>query len=183
MDYVMCLTVLGRPSERLLVVGGLCDWAALQDPQNQYVQAEATAIFPDRKLVEARSADGLKFYVNFDKLAICTGSQVGPCCRWIVAHGGLQLAPAYLFPANLIATFDICFWLLKYSSNDLHSLLHGLIMRSYANGNGCCEDHPAAEAICKAVLRSHACACCPALVDRCRGAPLAFPAWRNTLTS
>eukprot|EP00775_Hariotina_reticulata_P010169 gene10167-10329_t len=47
----------------------------LQDPQNQYVQAEATAIFPDRKLVEARSADGLKFYVNFDKLAICTGSQ------------------------------------------------------------------------------------------------------------
>jgi len=77
MDYVMCLTVLGRPSERLLVVGGLCDCGVrLQDPQNQYVQAEATAIFPDRKLVEARSADGLKFYVNFDKLAICTGSQV-----------------------------------------------------------------------------------------------------------
>jgi hypothetical protein len=39
-------------------------------------QAEANAIFPDRKLVEASSVDGVKFYVNYDKLAICTGSQV-----------------------------------------------------------------------------------------------------------
>jgi hypothetical protein len=34
-------------------------------------------VFPDRKLVEAESADGVRFYVNYDKLAICTGSQVG----------------------------------------------------------------------------------------------------------
>lgn len=40
------------------------------------MQAEASAIFPDRQLVEARSTDGVKFYVNYDKLAICTGSQV-----------------------------------------------------------------------------------------------------------
>jgi len=45
-------------------------------------QAEAKAIFPDRKLVEAQSVDGVKFYVNYDKLAICTGSQVRlPGCQ------------------------------------------------------------------------------------------------------
>ncbi|KAF6256151.1 pyridine nucleotide-disulfide oxidoreductase-domain-containing protein, partial [Scenedesmus sp. NREL 46B-D3] len=48
---------------------------ALQQPQNQYVQAEATAVFPDRQLIEACSVDGLRFYINYDKLAICTGSQ------------------------------------------------------------------------------------------------------------
>uniref|UniRef100_A0A383VNM9 NADH:ubiquinone reductase (non-electrogenic) n=1 Tax=Tetradesmus obliquus TaxID=3088 RepID=A0A383VNM9_TETOB len=47
---------------------------ALQQPQNQYVQAEATAIFPDRQLIEARSVDGVKFYIGYNKLAICTGS-------------------------------------------------------------------------------------------------------------
>jgi hypothetical protein len=40
------------------------------------VQAEATAVFPDRQLVEARSVDGVKFYIGYNKLAICTGSQV-----------------------------------------------------------------------------------------------------------
>jgi hypothetical protein len=40
------------------------------------LQAEATAIFPDRQLVEARSVDGVKFYIGYNKLAICTGSQV-----------------------------------------------------------------------------------------------------------
>lgn len=53
-----------------------CSLPQAQDPQNQYVQAEATAILPERRLVEAQSADGVKFYVNYDKLAICTGSQV-----------------------------------------------------------------------------------------------------------
>lgn len=38
-------------------------------------QAEATAVLPERRLVEARSADGLRFYAPYDKLAICTGSQ------------------------------------------------------------------------------------------------------------
>lgn len=50
-----------------------------------HAQAECKAIFPDRNLVEAQSLDGVKFYVNYDKLAICTGSQVGGgklvCCR------------------------------------------------------------------------------------------------------
>jgi hypothetical protein len=40
------------------------------------LQAEASAVFPDRQLIEARSADGVKFYIGYNKLAICTGSQV-----------------------------------------------------------------------------------------------------------
>lgn len=39
------------------------------------MQADATGIFPDRQLVEAKSVDDIRFYVNYDKLAICTGSQ------------------------------------------------------------------------------------------------------------
>ncbi|KAG1655670.1 hypothetical protein FOA52_011798 [Chlamydomonas sp. UWO 241] len=48
---------------------------ALDSPQNRLFIAEATAVFPDRKLVECRSDDGLRFFVSYDKLAICTGSQ------------------------------------------------------------------------------------------------------------
>jgi NADPH-dependent 2,4-dienoyl-CoA reductase/sulfur reductase-like enzyme len=53
-------------------------------------QAEAKAIFPDRRLVEAVSVDGVKFYINYDKLAICTGSQVGVERR--VRVGGAKAA-------------------------------------------------------------------------------------------
>jgi hypothetical protein len=35
----------------------------------------AIAIYPDRKVVEASSEDGIKFFVGYDKLAVCTGSQ------------------------------------------------------------------------------------------------------------
>jgi NADPH-dependent 2,4-dienoyl-CoA reductase/sulfur reductase-like enzyme len=36
----------------------------------------ALAIYPERKLVEAASDDGIRFFVGYDKLAVCTGSQV-----------------------------------------------------------------------------------------------------------
>lgn len=49
---------------------------ALFQPQNSMIIADAVSVYPDRKVVECRSADGLKFYVPYDKLAICTGSQV-----------------------------------------------------------------------------------------------------------
>jgi hypothetical protein len=40
-------------------------------------------VFPDRQLIEARSVDGVKFYIGYNKLAICTGSQV----RVIAVYG------------------------------------------------------------------------------------------------
>jgi hypothetical protein len=56
------------------------------------LQAEATAVFPDRQLVEARSVDGVRFYIGYNKLAICTGSQVRehnkilfPGCVWLLS--------------------------------------------------------------------------------------------------
>ncbi|MEW5311892.1 MAG: hypothetical protein WDW38_003569 [Sanguina aurantia] len=48
---------------------------ALFQPQNSMLIADAVSVFPDRKVIECRSADGLSFYVPYDKLAICTGSQ------------------------------------------------------------------------------------------------------------
>lgn len=58
---------------------------------SKLLQAECKAIFPDRKLVEAQSEDGVKFYVNYDKLAICTGSQVWGFSRRVCTATLLQL--------------------------------------------------------------------------------------------
>lgn len=72
---LLASTTVGTLEARSVALHITSIQAALHQPQNQYVQAEANAIFPDRKLVEATSVDGVKFYVNYDKLAICTGSQ------------------------------------------------------------------------------------------------------------
>jgi len=48
---------------------------ALRQPQNYYFAANAVAVHPEQKLVEACSEDGVKFYVEYDVLAIATGSQ------------------------------------------------------------------------------------------------------------
>ncbi|GBF90543.1 internal alternative NAD(P)H-ubiquinone oxidoreductase, mitochondrial-like [Raphidocelis subcapitata] len=48
---------------------------ALHEPQNQYIAARALAVYPERRVVEAASEDGIRFFVPFDKLAVCTGSQ------------------------------------------------------------------------------------------------------------
>ncbi|KAI8463743.1 MAG: hypothetical protein J3K34DRAFT_526753 [Monoraphidium minutum] len=48
---------------------------ALFQPQNQYLPGSAIAVYPERKLVEAASEDGIRFFVSYDKLAVCTGSQ------------------------------------------------------------------------------------------------------------
>lgn len=45
--------------------------------QNNYYAAETTAVHPEDKMVECRSADGIRFFVEYDVLAIATGSQVG----------------------------------------------------------------------------------------------------------
>jgi hypothetical protein len=46
-------------------------------PASPAPPTSCVAIYPERKLLEAQSDDGVRFYVNYDKLAVCTGSQVG----------------------------------------------------------------------------------------------------------
>lgn len=72
---LLASTTVGTLEARSVALHITSIQSALHQPQNQYVQAEAKAVFPDRKLVEASSVDGVKFYVNYDKLAVCTGSQ------------------------------------------------------------------------------------------------------------
>ncbi len=47
---------------------------ALKKPYNYYYSADCISVDPHNKLVEAQSADGLKFFVDYDVLAIATGS-------------------------------------------------------------------------------------------------------------
>lgn len=48
---------------------------ALKQPQNFYYAASAMAVHPNERIIEARSEDGLRFFVEYDILAISTGSQ------------------------------------------------------------------------------------------------------------
>jgi NADH:ubiquinone reductase (non-electrogenic) len=48
---------------------------ALKKPYNYYYTADCISVDPHKKVVEALSADGLKFFVDYDVLAIATGSQ------------------------------------------------------------------------------------------------------------
>jgi len=48
---------------------------ALKKPYNYYYSADCIAVDPTNKVVEARSADGINFFVDYDVLAIATGSQ------------------------------------------------------------------------------------------------------------
>ncbi|KAI3436606.1 hypothetical protein D9Q98_006023 [Chlorella vulgaris] len=47
----------------------------LQQPQNFYYAAECKAVHQEDRLVECCSEDGLRFFVEYDHLAISTGSQ------------------------------------------------------------------------------------------------------------
>jgi NADH dehydrogenase FAD-containing subunit len=48
---------------------------ALKAPYNYYYAADCISVDPHKKVIEACSADGLKFFVDYDALAIATGSQ------------------------------------------------------------------------------------------------------------
>lgn len=48
---------------------------ALKQPQNFYYSASAVAVYPQDRAVQAQSEDGLRFFVEYDILAIATGSQ------------------------------------------------------------------------------------------------------------
>jgi len=72
---LLASTTVGTLDARSVAVHITDIQKALFMPQNQLFIAEAKAVFPERKVVECLSNDGLRFYVSYDKLAICTGSQ------------------------------------------------------------------------------------------------------------
>jgi NADH:ubiquinone reductase (non-electrogenic) len=74
---LLASTTVGTLDAKSVAVHIAAIQKAITQPQNAMYIAEAKAVFPDRKTVECQSEDGLSFYVNYDKLAICTGSQVG----------------------------------------------------------------------------------------------------------
>lgn len=72
---LLASTTVGTLEPRSVAVHILDIQKALFQPQNSFYNAEAVAVLPDRKLIECKSEDGIKFFVNYDKLAIATGSQ------------------------------------------------------------------------------------------------------------
>lgn len=48
---------------------------AFRQPQNFFYSASATAVHPADRVVEAQSEDGVRFFLDYDALAIATGSQ------------------------------------------------------------------------------------------------------------
>ncbi|KAL4421702.1 hypothetical protein ABPG77_010646 [Micractinium sp. CCAP 211/92] len=72
---LLASTCVGTVESRSVTVPIVDIQPSLQQPQNFYYAATCSAIHPDDKLVECVSEDGLRFFVEYDHLAIATGSQ------------------------------------------------------------------------------------------------------------
>lgn len=72
---LLASTCVGTIESRSVTVPIVDIQPALQQPQNFYYAANCTTIHPDDRLVECASEDGLRFFVEYDQLAISTGSQ------------------------------------------------------------------------------------------------------------
>jgi len=72
---LLASTTVGTIDPRSVTVPVTDIQRALFQPQNSLFIAEATAVHPDRKVVEARADDGQSFLVPYDKLVLATGSQ------------------------------------------------------------------------------------------------------------
>ncbi|KAL4457622.1 hypothetical protein ABPG75_012487 [Micractinium tetrahymenae] len=72
---LLASTCVGTVESRSVTVPIVDIQPSLQQPQNFYYAAQCSAIHPDDKLVECVSEDGLRFFVEYDQLAIATGSQ------------------------------------------------------------------------------------------------------------
>lgn len=68
-------TCVGTLEARAVTLSVVDLQKAIKAPQNFYYAAEAVAVHPEDKIVEACSRDGIKFFVDYDVLAISTGSQ------------------------------------------------------------------------------------------------------------
>ena len=67
-------TCVGTLEARAVTLGVADLQPALKQPQNFFYAASAVSIHPEDRIVEA-DADGLRFFVDYDVLAISTGSQ------------------------------------------------------------------------------------------------------------
>jgi NADH dehydrogenase FAD-containing subunit len=76
---LLASTCVGTLEPRSVAVPLLGIQPALKRPTNYYYVAQCTAVHPDDRLVECLSEDGIRFYIEYDKLAVCTGSQVAGC--------------------------------------------------------------------------------------------------------
>ncbi|KAL6749899.1 pyridine nucleotide-disulfide oxidoreductase-domain-containing protein [Haematococcus lacustris] len=72
---LLASTTVGTLDPRSVAVHITDIQKALFWPQNSLYIAEATAVLPDKKVVQARSDDGVMFEVAYDKLVVATGSQ------------------------------------------------------------------------------------------------------------
>ena len=68
-------TCVGTLEARAVTLSVVDLQKALKSPQNFYFSAEAVSVLPEERVVEARSSDGVRFFVDYDVLAISTGSQ------------------------------------------------------------------------------------------------------------
>lgn len=71
---LLASTTVGTLDPRSVTVHITQIQKALHQPQNQYYMASCVNVDTEKQEVECDS-DGVTFYVGYDKLAICTGSQ------------------------------------------------------------------------------------------------------------
>lgn len=72
---LLAATTVGTLDPRSVTVHVTQIQKALHEPQNQFYMASCENVNIEEQKVECE-ADGVKFDVHYDKLAICTGSQV-----------------------------------------------------------------------------------------------------------
>ncbi|PSC72864.1 internal alternative NAD(P)H-ubiquinone oxidoreductase mitochondrial-like [Micractinium conductrix] len=72
---LLASTCVGTIESRSVTVPIVDIQHALQQPQNFYYAATCKAVHWEDRLVECSSEDGLRFFVEYDQLAISTGSQ------------------------------------------------------------------------------------------------------------
>eukprot|EP01025_Chloroclados_australasicus_P067241 TRINITY_DN9298_c0_g1_i1.p1 TRINITY_DN9298_c0_g1~~TRINITY_DN9298_c0_g1_i1.p1 ORF type:complete len:583 (+),score=66.39 TRINITY_DN9298_c0_g1_i1:182-1750(+) len=72
---LLASTTVGTLEFRSVVLPVMHMQKALHQPQNKFYVAQAMQILPDVKKIICKAEDGALFVVDYDKLAICTGSQ------------------------------------------------------------------------------------------------------------
>lgn len=76
---LLASTTVGTLDPRSVTVSLTQINKALYRPQNQLYIAEAKFVDPEKQIVQCISNDNMQFDIGYDKLAICTGSQVKEC--------------------------------------------------------------------------------------------------------
>ncbi|GAB4820804.1 hypothetical protein N2152v2_007850 [Parachlorella kessleri] len=72
---LLASSCVGTVETRSIAVPIIDIQKALRYPQNSFYAAEVTSVHPEDRMVECVSADKIRFFVEYDVLAISTGSQ------------------------------------------------------------------------------------------------------------